>query len=175
MAMKGAALREEEYVDVATLFGFAADKVPELAKDIGGIQRPVIASPKGASFDIGRVLDEDKEKIPLQTVRPLFVRSNFQEEDEFADVLDLGKSVDRALNEVASRGRDAALVFVEARGFPAAYRIVGRYRVDGEKVTVSIRLLKGKKKVASFSVEGARGKTGALGERIVTEARACLK
>ena len=61
-----------EFVDVFTLFGFAADKVPELARDIGGVQRPIVASPKGgASFDIGRLTKEDKAKVPLQAVRPV--------------------------------------------------------------------------------------------------------
>src|SRR6202021_1306701 len=39
LGMRGARLREGEYVDVVDLFSFAADKVPELARDIGGIQR----------------------------------------------------------------------------------------------------------------------------------------
>ena len=38
--MKGAALKEDQYVDVSKLFEYAADEVPRLAQNVGGIQRP---------------------------------------------------------------------------------------------------------------------------------------
>jgi hypothetical protein len=168
MAMKGAALKEEEFVDVSTLFGFAADRVPQLARDIGGIQRPVIASPKGVSFYIGRLIGEDKEKIPLQTMRPLFLRSNFQDEDAIEDVLGLAKRVDALLTEASARGREAPLVFVDAREYPEAYRLAGRYRVEGEQAVVDVRIRRGSEEVGRFSVEG---EPDALAGRIVAEAR----
>ena len=74
LGMRGAKLREGEYVDVVELFGFAADKVPELARDIGGVQRPLIASPRGSSFDIGRLTAADREKVPLQMIKPVVLR-----------------------------------------------------------------------------------------------------
>ena len=40
--MRGAAPREGEFVDVSKLFQYSADEVPQLAKDIGGIQAPMI-------------------------------------------------------------------------------------------------------------------------------------
>src|SRR5207248_3171552 len=40
LAMSGAKLHDREFVDVADLLGYAADKVPELARDIGDVQRP---------------------------------------------------------------------------------------------------------------------------------------
>jgi uncharacterized caspase-like protein len=49
LGMRGAKLRDGQFVDVVDLFGFTSDKVPELARDIGGIQRPVIVSPRGTS------------------------------------------------------------------------------------------------------------------------------
>lgn len=48
--MRGAALREEQFVDVGHLFNYAADQVPELAKGIGGIQRPILAVPRGGEL-----------------------------------------------------------------------------------------------------------------------------
>ena len=54
--IKGAALRNSEFVDIMTLFQYSANKVPELAKDIGGVQKPEIRIPHGGqSFDIGRL------------------------------------------------------------------------------------------------------------------------
>ena len=79
--MRGGALREDQFVDFARLFNFASDRVPQLAEGIGGIQRPVVASPKsGQSFDIGQVSDADKDSIPLQSLRPLVLRANFGDE-----------------------------------------------------------------------------------------------
>src|SRR5207249_9058693 len=40
--MRGAKLREGEYADVSSLFGYAQDTVPEMAKNIGGLQRPLL-------------------------------------------------------------------------------------------------------------------------------------
>jgi hypothetical protein len=36
--MRGAALRDDEYVDAAKLFGYATEEVPKLARSIGCIQ-----------------------------------------------------------------------------------------------------------------------------------------
>jgi hypothetical protein len=51
--MRGAALRRGEYEDVSKLFQYAADRVPELARGIGGVQKPRVAAPRGDSFDTG--------------------------------------------------------------------------------------------------------------------------
>ena len=44
--------RHGEYVDVGQLFQYAADQVPQLARHIGGIQKPLITAPRGTSFDV---------------------------------------------------------------------------------------------------------------------------
>ena len=65
-AMRGAQLREGIYADVNGLFDYAADTVPQMARNIGGIQRPVIISPQtGGSFDIGRFTGDEREQIKL--------------------------------------------------------------------------------------------------------------
>jgi hypothetical protein len=172
--MRGAALREEQYVDVGRLFGYSADHVPELARDIGGIQRPVIASPRGSSFDIGRVTAEDQQRIPLQPVRPLVLRATFQDGEEFTDVLGVGLRIDDLLRDASARGRDARLVFVDARDMPDAYRLAGLYKVDNNKVTVAVRLVRGKEKGVRFTVTGDKGRVEELAARIVAEAEKLL-
>jgi WD40 repeat protein len=176
LGMRGAALREGEFVDVLTLFGFAVDRVPQLAGSIGGVQRPVMATPKaGASFDIGQLDDEAKLRVPLRTPRPLVLRSNFQDEDQLEDVLELGRHVDRRLNEASARGTEARLVFVDARALPDACRIAGRYRVEGDKVVVDLRLSRGKQRLARFEVSGAASALDKLAARIVAETEGRLK
>ena len=176
LGMRGAALREEEYVDVSKLFGFAADRVPELATGIGGIQRPVVAAPKGgASFDIGRLTGEDKAKVPLQAVRPIVLRANFQDERRPRDTLGLAKLVDERLRDASSRGRDAPLVFIDAGEFPDACEIGGRYRVEDGKVAVEVTVFRGEEEIGRFSIDGSADDLEALATRIVDEAGQRLK
>jgi len=173
--MKGEKLRNDKYVDVASLFNYAADKVPEIAKGVGGIQRPVIASPKGgASFDIGQVSVADKESIPLQSPRPLVLRANFQGKKIFGDRLGLSKHVNEQLRDVSSRGRQAPLVFVDATELPSAYRLDARYEVNDDDVKVEAQLSIGDDLKAEFIVEGNKSKLEQLAKEIVEETKSRL-
>ena len=174
LGMRGGALKDER-VDVATLFGFAADKVPELARDIGGVQRPVIATPRGGQpFPIGLVTAKDQPEIPLQTIRPMLLRCNLQEEDEFKDVLDLGKKVDEVLKSATGRGRTSPLVFVDATELPGAHQLAGRYRIDGDTVVVTAILFRGKERVGRVSVKGEKGKPVELAASLAAEVEKAL-
>jgi hypothetical protein len=165
LGMRGAALREESYVDVGKLFAFAADTVPDLAKDIGGIQRPVLAQPKGgASFDIGRLTAEARAKVPLQEAKPLFVRCSFQEERRLKDVLGLERAVNEAL-----RG-DPSLIFVDACEMPGALQLIGRYVVKDGTVTLTSVLFRGEEEMATFAVEGPETDVAGLTLKILSEA-----
>jgi hypothetical protein len=169
LGMRGGALKEDQQVDVGRLFDFAADRVPELARDIGGIQRPVIASPRGASFPIGLVTTDDRARIPLRTPRPLVLRTLFQDEEEFTDGLGLGRLIDERLRDRSARGADGRLVFVDARELPGAYNLAGRYRIEGDKVRVTVRLARGEEEGIRFDVEGDKGRAEDLAGRIVAE------
>jgi hypothetical protein len=39
---------------------YAEDRVPQLAGNVGGIQKPEVAAPRAQSFDFGKLTDEDK-------------------------------------------------------------------------------------------------------------------
>lgn len=168
--MRGAALRENQYVDVLRLFSFAQDQVPQLALGIGGIQKPVIFSPEGASFDIGWLITEsEKAEIPLQAVRPLVMRSNFQEEEGYKDTLSLAQQVDQELRDVSVRGSKTSPVFIDTEGFPDAFQLLGRYRIDSKKLIININLFKGGKKVAAFSINGDISDLNVVAKKIVEE------
>lgn len=156
MGMRGAALREGKFIDVGTLFDFVADQVPQLAKDIGGIQRPVVATPYGGtSFDIGILTSEDKEQIPLAKVRPLVLRANFQDEEPpFHDHLALTMRVNDSLRKLSAQGSDAPIVFIDASEFPDAYFLSGRYTIKDERVIVTMYVLQDRNIIEQFSVEG---------------------
>ena len=164
----GAKLREGEFVDIVDLFGFAADKVPELARDIGGVQRPTIASPLGTSFDIGRLTAADRSNVPLQSVKPVVLRASFQSDKQARDSLGLSKLVNANL-QTASSACGAKLVFVDAEEFPGAVLVGGRYKIDGDKATVSVSLFAGEKERAAFVIEGVASKPDELAAKIVAE------
>lgn len=129
--IRGAALRDEEFVDVNKLFQYAQDRVPALAEGIGGIQKPMVFSPQGSqSFDIGQLSDVEKKEVPISKIRPVYIQSNFQDDEEMSDVIGLGKKVDQLLNETASRGTTSPLIFVPVREYPDGCQLVGRYRKE---------------------------------------------
>ena len=174
LGMKGGQLREREYVDVSMLFNFAADKVPEFAKDIGGVQRPIVATPRGgSSFDIGRLTDEDKQRVPLNEVRSLFVRASLQDDEERADLLDLSQRVNDRLGDLSAQGGRAPLVFVDAPTFPGAYRIAGGYSTREGLTTVRFKLRRDKEALTDW-IE-VSGKAEALPTLIVEAARERLR
>ncbi len=169
--MRGAALRDDEYIDISRLFQYSADQVPELAKNIGGIQRPIVAVPYGGtSFDIGRLGSEDKPRIPLARVRPLVLRAFFSNDaPPFDDNLGLNKLLNEALRDISARGRSASLIFVDADEFPQAYKLSGRYKISEGNVTVTVYLLVGKETKGNFQIMGNVGNIEQLVADILKE------
>lgn len=166
--MRGAALREEKFVDVARLFEHAADYVPQLAAGLGGIQRPLIASPTGgSSFDIGLLDQVDRQRIPLALTRPLVLPVNLVDEAAWTDTLDLARAVNATLREY-SAGPNASIMFIDAREHPDAYQLVGRYTVEEDQVTMAVKLFLRKEMVNSFEQSGQSSGVDALASEITT-------
>jgi len=173
--IKGVALREGRFVDVNLLFSNSQDRVPDLAADIGGIQKPQVFSPYGSqSFDIGELSDSEKAQIQLAQPKPMFLLSVFLEMESFDDILGLENLVDERFVETASRG-DQPLIFVQAKEFPGAYRIRGQYSLHENSVEVKINLFKGKTRIQSFTANGKQDEIDALAESIVSQALSYIK
>ena len=120
--MRGASLRDEQFVDVSKLFQYAADRVPELAQNIGGVQRPVVAAPRGTSFDVGQLMAEDRAQVPLSLVRPILLKPSLLNRDEDEDDLRLSVLLRQRLvesSQPAGRGQGPAIVYVPEDEFPA--------------------------------------------------------
>ena len=151
--MKGAALKDEQ-VDILSLFRFAANKVPELSADIGGVQRPEIRIPTDVeSFNLGTLSHADQEKIKIKATKPVLVKSTFQDSKEYFDELNLGSILDSKFQEMSDHA-DAPILFVDASKFSGALVINGRYEQKEEKTKVEIRVFKDGDRKSSFSVEG---------------------
>jgi WD40 repeat protein len=172
--MRGAALRDDDYVDVAKLFGYATEEVPRLARSIGGIQSPIISAPRGASFDIGQVTPTDRPRIPLALVRPMILRAAFQrEQPPFSDGLDLTRRVNGWLRQAADPGtRGGAIVFIDGDDLPGALRLSGRYRVEDTTVRVDCYLLEGDSVRAHFEEHGQTSDLDALARAVAQRAAA---
>ena len=152
--MKGAALREEVYVDVSRLFQYAADRVPQLSRDIGGIQSPLIAAPQGTSFDVGQLTPEDRRAVPLPAAKLLLLRPRALDPDQGFDRLGLESALRRALLADTSRLSLGQVVFVDADEMPRALRPVVLYRGEDSHLVVTVNLIRDGAKVNSFEVTG---------------------
>ena len=139
-AMKGASLRDGQFFDVNMLLNYARENVPRLAAGIGGIQTPQLLVPKGGSFDIGQVNEESKQQIPLSNIKPVFVRTTMFDIEAMEDVLSLSKTIDDQLNQIAMRGKDGQLVFLDTREFPDAYRLSGGYTQSNGTITLKLKI-----------------------------------
>jgi WD40 repeat protein len=174
--IKGFALRENEFVDVSLLFQRARDRVPELAAGIGGIQKPEVFSPYGAeSFDIGKVISDDKPNIPLAKAKPMVLMTTFQDEKMLDDVLGLEKIVDDLFRNTSAKGKDAFYVFLETKDFPDAYRVRGQYNSDGNNVKLKVNVFKGKDLVGTFNLSDLKSNIDKLAADVEKQAEALFK
>jgi hypothetical protein len=171
LGMRGAALRDDSLVDVVKLFNFAVDQVPELARDIGGIQKPKFAPPAGGrSFDFGQVTAAEQSRIPLAVARPLVLRTSFVDAERFDDHLGFGQRVDELLrNQPEATQRGAAPIFVDARSFSQAYRVAGQYRLAGDQLELTVNVFLDQEHRGRFQISGARDDLPALATKSVSE------
>lgn len=166
LGMSGAALKDGQSVNIMNLFQYVCDQVPEFAKDIGGVQTPTLVFPAAASsFDIGLVTDEIE--IPLQQVKPLFTRSNFQEEESFKDLIRLSKALDKQLVDASSGPSSRGVIFIDVDEYENAFSVNGRYILEEDKVTLQGRLFKGKEKLGDFNISGDKNQSEQLVEKIL--------
>jgi WD40 repeat protein len=152
--MKGAALRDGEYIDVLDLFQFAAKKVPQLAADIGGIQRPEVRVPSEVeSFNIGKMTDESKSEIKLLSPKPVFIQTSFQDINEFQDGLNIGAALNSKLMETG-KSQNSPLVYINESAFSGAYQVRGRYEQTGGLIMVDVKVFQDNIKTSEFKTQG---------------------
>lgn len=175
--LRGAALDDGGAVDVSRLFGYAADRVPELARNIGGIQQPMVAVPGGTSFPIGQLLADDRAAIPLADVKPLVLGPILTNRAEDWDSLDLSTLLRVALRQRALvRGSGGApLVYVDAVEMPGAVRPQGAYTIAGKRVTLRLNLIRDKENLGAVELEGSTDALADLVERAAAQVVAQLR
>lgn len=138
--MRGAALREEKFIDINRLFQYAHDRVPTLAEGLGGIQTPQVFSPQGSqSFDIGLLTDQQKKQIPIASIRPVYIRSTFMDDNQLEDALRLGRAVDESLQQITWKGTTSNIIFVDVQEYPEGCRLSGKYRKENGIIKLRMR------------------------------------
>jgi WD40 repeat protein len=178
--MNGPALKDDEFVDVSNLFQYARDEVEQLAKDIGGIQKPIVFSPRGDSFNVGQLTREDKQRIPVSLPKPLVLRPRFFDADVGDDTLDLMKTLRAFLRDETFAGPRGgadhrAFIFVDDEDFPRGIRPAGRYTIKGDVVNVEINLRKEGVTLKTVHVEGSKSDVNGLARGIIEAIKAEIK
>jgi hypothetical protein len=178
--MKGAALRDDEFIDVNKLFHHAREQVEQLARNIGGIQKPEIRESPNGSFDLGQLRNEDKQVIPLASVKPGILRPRFADPETGDDILDLVKELRKLLRDetfVGVRGpvKQTSLIYFDDVEFPGAIRPTGTYLVTGQAVMVKVFLRREGKTLASFQVDGLKDDVAGVAQKIITELKEAVR
>lgn len=164
--MSGAGLEEvNRYVDVQKLFRYVEWRVPQLAQNIGGVQRPTNSSPSGKTFVIGQMSGDSASLIRLPTekyfvLRPALGNAN----DDNYDTLKLNDQLAKLLNDennpLMTRGREPSLVYLNEEDFPRALKPTGFYWIEktpvGDVVRVKMSLRRDGSRVASFEFSERR-------------------
>jgi len=168
--MKGPALRDDEFINVDKLFQYARDEVEELAKTTGRNQRPAIFARKD-NFEIGQLKTEDKEKIFLATPKPIVLRPFFYEVTAGVDSLGLMKAMRAQLRDetYGPLKGEAAFVFFDDEEFKGGFVPAGNYSVDGNDVTVTLRMRRDGQEMPNVQITGSINDVAGLAAQIVSE------
>ena len=112
--------------------------------------------------------------IPLQEVKPVFIRSIFQEEESFNDVVQLAKALDEYLLDYSVDAASRGIIFVDVNQYQNAYSVKGRYTLENGQVLLKGRLFKGNMLIGTFSVSGTEEKLQELVNLIFIEVNKVL-
>ncbi len=166
--LAGAALRNNNYIDISTLFQYTVDRVPVLAKNIGGIQRPIVAIPYGSSFDIGMLSKQDRRPPP--SPNPIIIRPLLMNPDDIGDTLHLTEKLLSKLRELNnSNNKESQFVFIDTDDFPGAFTPKGLYSIKGATITLTLKLWKEEKEYKKITLVGEIYKLPALIDQIIDE------
>lgn len=138
-AMRGGVRLRESRVDIVEVMNYAREKVPVLAKGIGGVQTPQLLIPQSGSFDIGILLKEDQINIPLASPKTMFVQSVFINPDSLSDNLNISDLVDQFLGN-EQRQDELNIGFVESKTYPSSCKISGVYTQGDSTLNARIKI-----------------------------------
>ncbi len=181
--IKGAALKDNELVDVSTLLQYVADTVPELAADIGGVQRPRIASPDfSESFSIGYLDKTAQALIPLKIRKPVLLKPVFINQETLLDTVNLTARLRNYFREQNYKknkkekfnSASINIAYLDIERFPAAIYVSGVYQIIANKMHVRYALGRDNSIMASSQIvipvdKSETDNSDLLAEKLATE------
>jgi hypothetical protein len=170
--MQGQAL-DEDRVEVARLFAFAQRQVVDLAKGIGGIQQPLLSAPKGQTFPIGLLTTEARKEIRLAMPKPQLLRARALDDNDL-DGLKLEPALRAELHLVSlpvtsgNTRQEPPIVYLDSVVDEAPDALIPqvRYKLEGERVTARLRLLRNGVPLVQKTVELNRRPPAEMGKAL---------
>ena len=144
--LKGGALFDGKFADVNTLMEFSRDKVPELAKNIGGIQTPQLLVPKGGSFSFGIYEESEKSKIQIANPKEIFIQSHFVNQSTYEPDILFSESLDNRIFE-KSKKNNATFIFMNVQSYDGASKLFGGIEYVQNQFKANITLKRGDRKL----------------------------
>ena len=143
-------LRDGKFLDVENWFLFAEDKVEELAKGIGGVQRPsFFKSASAKTFDIGRIESDEIGQIPIARRAALVLSPSLFQLDGTDPELLTEKLEEQlfAKSLIVARGESQPFSYVRSNKVPNGLSPRGIYSINGDQITVELSLIRNSKEV----------------------------
>ena len=105
-------------------------------------QKPHLLKPKNtASFDIGILEEKDRDAIPLNNPKKVFVRSNLIDRNQYEDVLGISDALDKELSLVSTKGVISKnIVFFDAKQYPNSCKISGPYTNKNGTIKLNLKI-----------------------------------
>lgn len=170
--MRGASLDDGSRLEVTRWFQDASSQVRVLARTIGGIQQPVIAAPNGSGFPIALLSREDRERIPIASVKPQLLHPICLD-SQYLDGFGLCDIVRERLRDLshpqAGKGAREAPVFYFDSGvddLPGALTPQLVYDLASSSIYVHVRMIRNGKLVSEQAIKTSSSDRPALAEQV---------
>jgi WD40 repeat protein len=159
--MRQGQLPDDGSLDVVNWFNVAERDVPDLARGIGGVQKPTVSRPTGSTtFPIGILRVPDRGKIPLAQMKYQVLQAQCLDQNDLdgAELAGRLRPMLREASRPVTRGSprsEPALVYIDtvAGDVPGALIPQIRYTKTGNRISAQVRLNRDGKRVSQASVD----------------------
>lgn len=170
----------DRFIEVPGIFNYVEKRVPELAAGIGGVQKPQVASPQGATIQIGEMGTRERDAVRLAARKIRILAPTFLNLERARDTLRLTEQVELLLaNESATAARirgAGGFVYVGKGKLPGAIEPSGSYSIMEGKAMVRIVLVRDNQEVADFTLNSPAEPVDTLAKTIADAIlEACAK
>lgn len=165
--MSGMAV-EDNNLYVSVLFDFAKDRAEVLAREHARIQVPRISSPGGRKLPLGLFTEEERRRVPVNTVKHVVERPVVKDEEGWTDPLHLADEVRMRIEYHEMTRPGGPLTWSDRAGVPGAVSAQVRYTPIGDEIRLEFLLARDEQKVSEvFRVMGdMQDLPGALDELV---------